>query len=547
MRKTTDSFPLFKTVRSAAEEHAQTASASNSANRDRRGLAGALGNRGMQLLLSEQSNPKEHANTSMPATMAHIPSSGQALDAGNRAHFERGFATDLSNVGIHTDASAASSAASLDANAYAKNGEIHFGENRYRPGTPDGRKLLFHEVAHVAQQRNPGATASKDALEREANGAAESALAGNTARVKLSAPASEAQCQKTNWKTGDVILTDQTSIGDVKNKGGLFSGNDQSHVTVSARGKLAYDADHTAPEDPFRWSKLKDIIDNAHLKIKAVSVSDKFKVKPKSSKTSIDTSISEIRMDTNDLSAQGIALMVGDMSPDPTYDMIYYNKDGGIGALTHELFGHEWLSTQKAPWQHPPIGSAEEQTVGTIEPSNQVRDPFGNIYSGTVRKYIATYIESLASNVTAVNSLGATVTVPKSPTQGVGKDASIKAFDSFYKEATGSGLTVTKTQTGVQTRYSPAIAQQWRNICDSYDLMPTNQAAIAAGNSDLTFTKEIVSFLCVFLFTKLSEDQKKAFRVLVSDFTASRGGFKPNDLSNLIEKAVGGAPSVFSP
>jgi len=59
---------------------------------------------------------------------------------------------DLGNVLLHTDAAAARSAASLDARAYAFGNHIVFGAGQFAPQSPQGRWLLAHEIAHVAQQ-----------------------------------------------------------------------------------------------------------------------------------------------------------------------------------------------------------------------------------------------------------------------------------------------------------------------------------------------------------------------------------------------------------
>ncbi len=123
--------------------------------------------------------------------MTHIPSGGQALDTDTRAHFERGFAADLSNVRIHTDASAASAAESLNADAYAAGRDIVFGAGRYRPSTTEGMHLLAHEVAHTLQQGGQDAAGARLPVqaavathEREADRAADVITAGGSARVQ---------------------------------------------------------------------------------------------------------------------------------------------------------------------------------------------------------------------------------------------------------------------------------------------------------------------------------------------------------------------------
>jgi hypothetical protein len=61
------------------------------------------------------------------------------------------FGHDFSRVRVHTDEGAAASARALGARAYTVGPDIVFGAGEYRPGTREGRWLLAHELAHVAQ------------------------------------------------------------------------------------------------------------------------------------------------------------------------------------------------------------------------------------------------------------------------------------------------------------------------------------------------------------------------------------------------------------
>jgi hypothetical protein len=58
---------------------------------------------------------------------------------------------DVGRARIHRGGEAASSARAVDAEAYSVGSHIVFGANRFRPQTPDGRRLLVHELAHVVQ------------------------------------------------------------------------------------------------------------------------------------------------------------------------------------------------------------------------------------------------------------------------------------------------------------------------------------------------------------------------------------------------------------
>jgi len=98
---------------------------------------------------------------------------GQPLDAGSRAFFEPRLQRDLSSVRIHTGQEADSAAREIGAEAFTLGRDIVFAEDRYAPRRADGRALLAHELAHVAQQhdsvrrtihRKPSATKNKIVL-----------------------------------------------------------------------------------------------------------------------------------------------------------------------------------------------------------------------------------------------------------------------------------------------------------------------------------------------------------------------------------------------
>jgi len=81
-----------------------------------------------------------------------LQSSGQPLDVATRTFMEPRFGHDFSRVRIHTDADAAQSARQLDTSAYALGDHIVFAEGRFAPFTPEGARLLAHELTHVVQQ-----------------------------------------------------------------------------------------------------------------------------------------------------------------------------------------------------------------------------------------------------------------------------------------------------------------------------------------------------------------------------------------------------------
>lgn len=80
---------------------------------------------------------------------------GQPLDANTRAWFEPRFAHHFGDVRIHSGERAAASAERLDALAYTVHNHVVLGADAPRLDSPDGRRLLAHELAHVLQQRRP--------------------------------------------------------------------------------------------------------------------------------------------------------------------------------------------------------------------------------------------------------------------------------------------------------------------------------------------------------------------------------------------------------
>lgn len=77
---------------------------------------------------------------------------GRPLDSATREFMEPRFGRDFSSVRVHFDAAAGQSAHEVNADAYTVGNDMVFGAGRFAPGTPDGRRLIAHELTHVAQQ-----------------------------------------------------------------------------------------------------------------------------------------------------------------------------------------------------------------------------------------------------------------------------------------------------------------------------------------------------------------------------------------------------------
>jgi hypothetical protein len=115
---------------------------------------------------------------------------------------ESSFNFSFSKVRVHEDDRAAQSARQLRAAAYTVGSDIVFNKNRYNPDSPRGKRLLAHELTHVAQQSNssvvnpddltignPGTSAESeaDALSRQVMASQSSVQPGPGPRPLISA------------------------------------------------------------------------------------------------------------------------------------------------------------------------------------------------------------------------------------------------------------------------------------------------------------------------------------------------------------------------
>ena len=103
---------------------------------------------------SHAATPRSHAP---PTVHAGLRSPGRPLEPSVRGEMEARFGHDFSSVRVHTDGRATESAQAVNAKAYTVGSDVVFGAGRYTPTTPEGSRLLAHELAHTVQQR--GATA----------------------------------------------------------------------------------------------------------------------------------------------------------------------------------------------------------------------------------------------------------------------------------------------------------------------------------------------------------------------------------------------------
>ncbi len=82
-----------------------------------------------------------------------LASPGRPLEPALRQDMEPRFGHDFGQVRVHTDGRAGASARAVNAHAYTVGENIVFAIGRFSPQTTEGRRLLAHELAHVAQQK----------------------------------------------------------------------------------------------------------------------------------------------------------------------------------------------------------------------------------------------------------------------------------------------------------------------------------------------------------------------------------------------------------
>ncbi|WP_373396419.1 DUF4157 domain-containing protein [Algoriphagus halophilus] len=67
---------------------------------------------------------------------------------------EKGFGVDFTHVRIHTDSMAQLMSKNLGAQAFTHGSDIYFNSGKFETNTPNGKKLMAHELTHVLQQND---------------------------------------------------------------------------------------------------------------------------------------------------------------------------------------------------------------------------------------------------------------------------------------------------------------------------------------------------------------------------------------------------------
>lgn len=188
------------------------------------------GNAYVQRVVAEAGGEK--AQEPKPAAEPHAHGAAQNLDAGTRSQMESAFGEDFGDVRVHAGGPAGEAAERMGARAFTRGRDIYFNEGEYNPSTREGKELLAHELAHVAQQRGGarGAQADTvgaagDAYETEAQEAAAAVTGGARHRVRgrAGAPAIQRE-EKQKQPSAPAIKTHPEAITPDKGSGTIDAG-----------------------------------------------------------------------------------------------------------------------------------------------------------------------------------------------------------------------------------------------------------------------------------------------------------------------------------
>jgi hypothetical protein len=182
-------------------------------------------------------------------------SAGAPLDPAFRAVIESRLASDFGGVRVHTGPAAARSARYLGAQAFTVGGDIVLGAGAPAPGTPAGRSLLAHELAHVVQQAAGAAVAAQpDAgvdAEREADAAATAVTRGQryAVRARTGVAIARQRMPGKAAKTLDEELDEELRKHSARNPRALDPDNPDYAFTLTGYGvKLTREATRLRPE-----------------------------------------------------------------------------------------------------------------------------------------------------------------------------------------------------------------------------------------------------------------------------------------------------------
>lgn len=212
----------------------------------------------------------EARETAAAPPLAHevVRSSGQPLDATTRAFFEPRLGHSFGHVRVHTGQRAADSALELGARAYTLGQHVVLGGGAPPVNTEAGRKLLAHELTHVAQQRAGRSVAAGTSdirrAEAEASHAAEHVAAGHAVAgspLPIQAPAPQTVPLLAPGPGG----TDPTGLQEPTPGASLTPAGPRMTTTSEVLKGFATDSAELTPEHKATIQKIADDLNQSPL------------------------------------------------------------------------------------------------------------------------------------------------------------------------------------------------------------------------------------------------------------------------------------------
>ena len=112
-------------------------------------LQRAIGNQAVGKIVQSKLTP---GTTGIESKIHRLRGGGKPMSQSERNYFEPRFGVRLDQVRLHTDENAAKAAKTIRAKAFTLGQNVVFGKDQYAPESADGKKLMAHELTHVAQQ-----------------------------------------------------------------------------------------------------------------------------------------------------------------------------------------------------------------------------------------------------------------------------------------------------------------------------------------------------------------------------------------------------------
>ena len=324
--------------------------------------------------------------------------------------------------------------------------------------------------------------------------------------------------------------------------------SDQHHVLVHDR-RLGYELAHQDPYDPFRWSKLREILERGHLDIFATSGPFTARVPDKDGKlVTVSPDLDTLRPPAAGVTLprreiaeklwaweRGMGTVFTPTSNVDDRDQIFYRLRSNLGenALAHELFGHIWLLLQPGvPWLHPEHPDKSKKTLtplqrgtallriqrfGTLRAEHLVSDPFGNPFEGTVEDFINYYA-------------GASIDTISSPTHWVSSQRLTQALEDMHRRLTPAAM-------GWSGTTANFLAEQligWAYLANNYRILTYRLKADPSKRKEWLLGQIVDQWFG----KEFDAKQKEWFRRFVS--TAAEWGLGvPRQLSDAVRQAIG--------